>query len=78
MIYFMLARDYCESSFLPMRYFKVYIMSPLLVPFSSREIITNGLRVIVNNLFKKYNYQKKNILTSFFIFHKNNIETFLK
>ena len=39
----------------------------------------NALRIIVNNPFKKSFYEKKiNILTVFFIFHKNSVKTFLK
>ena len=44
-------------------------------------MLTNTLRALVNNLFKESFYTKKktiNILTVFFIFHKNSIKTFLK
>ena len=45
-----------------------------------RKMLTNVLKVLVNNLFKESFYEKKtiNVLTNFFIFHKNNIKTFLK
>ena len=36
---------------------------------------------LINNLFKESFYEKKkkiNILTIFFIFHKNNVKIFLK
>ena len=45
----------------------------------------NALKLLVNNPFKKKKVfigkEKKitiNILTTFFIFHKNNVKTFLK
>ena len=44
----------------------------------------NALRALVNNLFKESFYGKRkkkkviNILTAFFISHKNNIKIFLK
>ena len=52
-------------------------------------MLTNALRVIINNLFKKSFYRKRkkkvtNILIAFSIvhkssiFHKNNVKTFLK
>ena len=48
------------------------------------EMLTNFLRVLVNNLFKKkfYGKMKKkktiNILTDFFISHKSDVKIFLK
>ena len=44
------------------------------------EMLTNVFRVLVNNSFKESFYGKKtiNILTTFFISHKNSIKTFLK
>ena len=47
----------------------------------NREMLTNTLRVLVNNSFKENFYGKKktiNILTVFFIFYKNGVKTFLK
>ena len=45
-------------------------------------MLTDALKTMVNNLFKKKFYRKKktiNILTIFFfISHKSNIKTFLK
>ena len=47
-------------------------------------MLTNVLRVLVNNLFKDSFYNKKrkkktiNILIAFFISHKNGVKTFLK
>ena len=44
-------------------------------------MLTNALRVLVNNLFEKSFYGKKktiNILTIFFISHKSGIKIFLK
>ena len=44
-------------------------------------MLTNALRILVNNPFKENFYGKKkviNILTTFFIFHKNDVKTFLK
>ena len=47
-----------------------------------REILTDTLREIVNNLFKENFYGKKkktiNILTTFFISHKNVSKKFFK
>ena len=38
----------------------------------------NILGVMVNNLFKEKFYEKKiNILTTFFLFHKKSVKTFL-
>ena len=44
------------------------------------EMQTNALRILVNNPFKEifYEKRKKNILTVFFIFHKNYVKIFLK
>ena len=47
------------------------------------EILTNALKVLVNNSFKKSFYgekKKKNLmfLTGFFISHKSCVKTFLK
>ena len=44
------------------------------------KMLTNALRVMVNNPFKESFYRKKkiNVLTTIFIFHKNDIKTFLK
>ena len=45
------------------------------------EILTNIIRVLVNNPFKEKFYGKKktiNILTTFFIFHKSDVKIFLK
>ena len=52
-----------------------------LIP--SREMLTNALRVLVNNLFKERFYGKRkkktiNVLTTYFIFHKSSVNTFLK
>ena len=45
-------------------------------------LLTNVLRVLVNNPFKESFYGKKkktiNVLTIFFIFHKSCVKTFLK
>ena len=44
-------------------------------------MLTNVLRALVNNLFKKSFYEEKkknNILTVFFISNKNSVKTFLK
>ena len=46
-------------------------------------MLTNALKILVNNPFKESFYGKKkkkviNVLTTFFIFHKNDIKTFLK
>ena len=47
-------------------------------------MLMNALRALVNNQFKEIFYGKKkgkkkiNILTTFFIFHKSGIKTFLK
>ena len=44
-----------------------------------RVVLTSALRVLVKNPIKESFYGKKiNILTYFFIFHKNNVKTFLK
>ena len=47
-----------------------------------REMLTNVLRVLVNNQFKESFYEKRkekkkavNVLTVFFIFHKNCVKT---
>ena len=48
------------------------------------EMLTNALRVLVNNPFKKSFYRKGkkkkviNVLTAFFISYKNCIKTFQK
>ena len=52
-----------------------------LIP--SREMLTNALKVLVNNLFKESFYGKRkkktiNVLTTYFIFHKSSVNTFLK
>ena len=45
-------------------------------------MLTNALRILINNLFKKsfLGKEKKiiNVLTAFFIFHKSNVKIFLK
>ena len=45
-------------------------------------MLTNALRALVNNPFKKKIMRKEkkaiNVLTVFFIFHKNSVKTFLK
>ena len=46
-------------------------------------MITNTFRTLVNNPFKENFYRKRkkkviNVLTAFFISHKNDIKTFLK
>ena len=44
-------------------------------------MLTSALRVLVNNLVKKVFMRKKeviNVLTTFFIFHKSEVKTFLK
>ena len=44
-------------------------------------MLTNTLRVLVNNPFKEIFMGKKktiNVLTAFFIFHKRCVKTFLK
>ena len=46
------------------------------------KMLTNALRIIVNNSFKESFYERKkktiNVLTTFSIFHKNCVKTFLK
>ena len=46
------------------------------------EMLMNVLRVLINNPFKESFYKKRkktiNVLTLFFIFHKNEVKTFLK
>ena len=50
--------------------------------FIKRKMLTNTFRVLVNNTLKKTFIGKGkkiiNILTAFFIYHKNNVKTFLK
>ena len=46
-------------------------------------MLTDALRTMFNNLFKEFFYEKRkkkviNILTIFFISHKNDVKTFLK
>ena len=45
-------------------------------------MLTNVLKVLVNNLFKEMFYEKKkktiNVLTVFFISYKNCVKSFLK
>ena len=45
-------------------------------------MLTDALRIIVNNSFKESFYERKkktiNVLTTFSIFHKNCVKTFLK
>ena len=45
-------------------------------------MLTDVIRVLVNNLFKKSFYEKRkktiNVLITFFISHKNDVKTFLK
>ena len=46
-------------------------------------MLTNALRTLVNHSFKESFYEKRkektiNILTTFFIFHKSGVKTFLK
>ena len=45
-------------------------------------MLTNVLKVLINNSFKESFYGKRkekiNILTAFFIFYKNCVKTFLK
>ena len=42
-------------------------------------MLTNALRALVNNPFKKNLLEKKiNVLTTFFISHKSGVKTFLK
>ena len=46
-------------------------------------MVTDTLRIIVNNSFKESFYEKKkkktiNVLTTFFIFHKSCVKIFLK
>ena len=42
-------------------------------------MLTNTLRVMINNPFKENFYvKKKKVLTVFFISHKNGVKTFLK
>ena len=46
-----------------------------------RVILTSAFRVLVNNSIKERFFGEKktiNILTTFFIFHKNNVKIFLK
>ena len=47
-----------------------------------RVILTSAFRILVNNSVKEnFFWEKKktiNILTTFFIFHKNNVKIFLK
>ena len=45
------------------------------------KMLTNTFRILVNNLFKENFYRKKkviNVLTVFFISHKNCVKIFLK
>ena len=52
----------------------------ILVLFK-RVILTSVFRVLVNNSVKESFFGEKktiNILTTFFIFHKNNVKIFLK
>ena len=57
--------------------------------FVTWEMLTDALKVIVNNPFKENFYRKRkekkrkekktiNILTVFFTFHKSRVKTFLK
>ena len=41
-------------------------------------MLTSALKVLVKNLVKEsfYGKKKKNILTTFFIYHKNDVKTF--
>ena len=45
-------------------------------------MLTSALRALVNNSVKESFYEKRkkaiNILTAFFIFHKNDVKSFLK
>ena len=44
-------------------------------------MLTNAFRALVNNPFKESFYEKRkkiNILTAFFIFHKNYVKTIIK
>ena len=43
-------------------------------------MLTNILRVLINNPFKENFYGKKkiNVITNFFIFHISGVKTFLK
>ena len=45
-------------------------------------MLISALRALVNNPIKESFYEKKkktiNVLTVFFIFHKNDVKTFLK
>ena len=46
-------------------------------------MLTNALRVLVNNPFKEILWEKRgkkviNVLTTFFIFYKSGAKTFLK
>ena len=43
-------------------------------------MLTNAFKVLINNPFKESFYEKKiiNILITFFIFHKNYVNFFLK
>ena len=46
-------------------------------------MLTDALRIMINNLFKENLYEKRkkktiNILTVFSISHKNDVKTFLK
>ena len=46
----------------------------------SWKMLTDALRVMVNNPFKEsfYGKKKKNVLKAFSIFHKSDVKTFLK
>ena len=48
--------------------------------YISRKMVTSVIKILVNNIFKKKLIKKKliNILIIFFIFHQNDIKTFLK
>ena len=43
-------------------------------------MLTNALRALINNLFKKsfYEKRKKNVLIIFFISYKSSVKIFLK
>ena len=47
--------------------------------YKKKEMLTDTVKVMINNLFKENFYEKKiNILTTSSIFHKNCVKTFIK
>ena len=68
------------KSQLYMVYSKCYFVKKTI---NNREMLTDALRVLVNNPFKENFYGKRkkksiNVLTAFSISYKNSVKTFLK